>query len=276
MTRRLSQKFKTLRASGQKAFIPFITAGDPDFATCLDLLLGLPRFGADIIELGIPFTDPMADGLVIQASSQRALKNGQNLKKTLILVHHFREHHPETPIVLMGYYNPIYVYGREKFLQDAKACGVDGLIIVDLPPEEDEELCLPALRLGVDFIRLIAPTTDDNRIKMILKNMSGFVYYISITGITGSTSPDNHVVSEAITRIRQQTSLPVAVGFGINTPQQAQTIASKADAVVIGSILVKTIQKSLDTQGKATSKTIKNTLELARIYAQNIKHVSVS
>src|SRR5215216_4047922 len=239
---RIDRRFATLKAQGRAALVTFLTAGDPDADTSLAILKALPQAGADVIELGMPFTDPMADGPAIQASSQRALTTGQTLKKTLAMVRAFRESDDATPIILMGYYNPIYIYGVEKFLADAKSAGVDGLIVVDLPPEEDDELCLPALRAGLNFIRLATPTTDDKRLPAVLANTSGFVYYVSVTGITGAAAADSKVVSEAVSRIKRHTKLPVCVGFGIRTPEAAHSIAQHADGVVVGSALVSALK----------------------------------
>ena len=229
MTTRIDRRFAELKTEGRAALVTFLTAGDPDPETSLALVRALPAAGADVIELGMPFTDPMADGPAIQMSSQRALKAGQTLKKTLELVRAFRDSDDATPLVLMGYYNPIYIYGVDRFLRDAKSAGVDGLIIVDLPPEEDEELCLPALKAGLNFIRLATPTTDDKRLPAVLANTSGFVYYVSITGITGAATPDAGKVAAAVARIKRHTKLPVAVGFGVRTAEQAAGIASGAD-----------------------------------------------
>src|ERR1700704_1217 len=215
MTTRIEQRFAALKREGRAALVTFVTAGDPDRATSLAILRALPGAGADIIELGMPFTDPMADGPAIQASSLRALKAGQNMKKTLAIVRAFRKADDTTPIVLMGYYNPIYIYGVTKFLADSKTAGVDGLIVVDLPPEEDEGLCLPALRAGLNFIRLATPTTDDRRLPAVLANASGFVYYVSVAGITGAAAPDARRVRDAVARIKRVTSLPVAGGLGV-------------------------------------------------------------
>src|ERR1700684_393399 len=235
MTERMDRRFAALKKEGRAALVTFTVAGDPDYATALALLKALPKAGADVIELGMPFTDPMADGPAIQAAGLRALSAGQNMKKTLSAVREFRAGDDATPIVLMGYYNPIYVYGVERFLADAKAAGVDGLIVVDLPPEEDPELCLPALAAGVNFIRLATPTTDDKRLPTVLTNTSGFVYYVSIAGITGSAAPDLAAVSAAIARIKRHPKLPVCVGFGVRTAEQARSIAQGADSVVVGS-----------------------------------------
>ncbi len=223
-------------------------AGDPDPATSLDILKALPKAGADMIEIGMPFTDPMADGPSIQAAGLRALKAGMTLKKTLEMVRGFRKDDDATPLVLMGYYNPIYIYGVDKFLTDAKASGVDGLIIVDLPPEEDTELCIPALKAGLNFIRLATPTTDDKRLPAVLANTSGFVYYVAVTGITGSASADSNVVGDAVARIKRHTKLPVCVGFGIRTPDAARAIAERADGSVVGTALVDALCGSLDAR----------------------------
>src|SRR3954468_5263978 len=232
MATRIDRRFAELKTEGRAALVTFLTAGDPDPETSLALVRALPAAGADVIELGMPFTDPMADGPAIQLSSQRALKAGQTLKKTLELVRAFRGSDDTTPLVLMGYYNPIYIYGVDRFLRDAKSAGVDGLIIVDLPPEEDEELCLPALKAGLNFIRLATPTTDDKRLPAVLKNTSGFVYYVSITGITGAATPNPAQVQAAVARIKRHTTLPVAVGFGVKTGDGARAIAEGADGVV--------------------------------------------
>lgn len=242
----------------------FLTAGDPDYATSRAILLGLPAAGADIIELGMPFSDPMADGPAIQASSLRALRSGQTMRRTLELVRSFREHHPDTPVVLMGYYNPIYVYPRERFLGDAVVAGVDGLIVVDLPPEADAELCLPAVERGLNFIRLATPTTDAKRLPAVLANTSGFLYFVSITGITGAAAPEVTAVHAHVARIKQSTRLPVAVGFGIRTPEQAQAIAAGADAVVVGSALVEAIRNSLGQNGESTGNTVPAVLNLVK------------
>jgi tryptophan synthase alpha chain len=238
---RIEARFAALGKARRKGLVAFVTAGDPDLRTSMAILKGLPAAGADVIELGMPFTDPMADGPSIQASSLRALKAGQTMVKTLAMVREFRSGDEATPIVLMGYYNPVYSYGNERFLADAKEAGVDGLIIVDLPPEEDDELCLPALAVGLSFIRLATPTTDARRLPAVLANTSGFVYYVSIAGITGTRAPDVARVGEAVARIKLKTPLPVAVGFGVRTADQAEAIAGAADAVVVGSALVDAI-----------------------------------
>ena len=235
---RIQDCFSRLGAERKKAFVAYVMAGDPDFETSLEVVLGLPGAGVDIIELGLPFTDPMADGPVIQLAGQRALKAGQTLDRTLEMVRRLRERDDRTPVVLMGYYNPIHSRGVERFLGEAKAAGIDGLIVVDLPPEEDEELCLPALARGIDFIRLATPTTDDRRLPTVLRNTSGFVYYVSITGITGAAEARPSDVGPEVARIKAATDLPVIVGFGIRTPESARAIASVADGAVVGSAIV--------------------------------------
>ncbi|HEY8269072.1 MAG TPA: tryptophan synthase subunit alpha [Xanthobacteraceae bacterium] len=271
MSARIDARFAALAKEGRAGLVTFVTAGDPDYATSLAILNALPKAGADVIELGMPFTDPMADGPAVQASSLRALHGGQNMKKTLEMIRAFRKTENETPIVLMGYFNPIYVYGVDRFLKDAKAAGVDGLIVVDLPPEEDEELCLPALKAGVAFIRLATPTTDDKRLPTVLKNTSGFVYYVSITGITGAAAPDSGKVNAAVARIKRHTKLPIAVGFGVRTTEDAQRIAKGADAVVVGSALVEVMRQSLDADGKATTRTVKSVTDLVAELAHGVR-----
>jgi tryptophan synthase alpha chain len=271
MTTRIDHRFAELKMAGRAALVTFLTAGDPDPETSLAILRALPEAGADVIELGMPFTDPMADGPAIQMSSQRALKAGQTLKTTLDMVRAFRKTENSTPIVLMGYYNPIYIYGVERFLADAKSAGVDGLIVVDLPPEEDEELCLPALAAGLNFIRLATPTTDDKRLPAVLANTSGFVYYVSITGITGAATPDPSKVTGAVARIKRHTGLPVAVGFGVRTAEQAAAIASGADGVVVGSALVSALKASLDRDDKATAKTVEAVTGLVAELARGVR-----
>jgi tryptophan synthase alpha chain len=268
---RIDARFAELKKQGRSAFITFLMAGDPDPVTSLDIIKALPKAGADIIEIGMPFTDPMADGPAIQAAGLRALHAGMSLKKTLALVRAFRAGDAATPLVLMGYYNPIYSYGVERFLSDAKSAGVDGLIIVDLPPEEDSELCLPALQAGLNFIRLATPTTDDRRLPAVLANTSGFVYYVSITGITGSAGADSSVVGEAVARIKRHTDLPVCVGFGIRTPQAAGAIALKADGAVVGTALVDALQGSLDAEGRATDGTVAAVADLVAALAQGVR-----
>lgn len=235
---RIDAKFAELKAAGKKAFVSYIMAGDPDFDTSLEIVRGLPAAGVDIIELGLPFTDPMADGVTIQLAGQRALKAGMTLKRTLQMAREFRKGDNTTPIVLMGYYNPIYSHGVEAFLTDAREAGIDGLIIVDLPPEEDEELCIPAQAAGLNFIRLATPTTDDKRLPKVLQNTSGFVYYVSITGITGTAAPEASDVAPEVSRIKAQTDLPIVVGFGIRTPEASKAIAAIADGAVVGSAIV--------------------------------------
>ena len=276
MATRIDRRFAELKTEGRAALVTFLTAGDPDPETSLALVRALPAAGADVIELGMPFTDPMADGPAIQMSSQRALKAGQTLKKTLELVRAFRGSDDATPLVLMGYYNPIYVYGVDRFLRDAKAAGVDGLIIVDLPPEEDGELCLPALKAGLNFIRLATPTTDDKRLPAVLANTSGFVYYVSITGITGAATPDAGKVAAAVARIKRHTKLPVAVGFGVRTAEQAAGIASGADGVVVGSALVNVLKGSLDVNDKATGKTVSGVVDLVTELARGVRGASAA
>jgi tryptophan synthase alpha chain len=268
---RIDRRFAALKKEGRAGLIAFITAGDPDYATSQNILDGLPAAGADLIELGMPFSDPMADGPAVQASSQRALKAGQTMKKTLALVRAFRARDADTPIVLMGYYNPIYVYPRERFLDDAKEAGVDGLIIVDVPPEADEELCLPAIARGLHFIRLATPTTEAKRLPAVLANTSGFLYYVSITGTTGAAAPEVGAVHAQVAEIKKATKLPVAVGFGVKTPQQASAIAAGADAVVVGTAIVNAIRVTLGPRGEPTGKTVPNVLDLVRSLSQALR-----
>lgn len=253
---RIDRRFKACAEKGRPALVTFITAGDPDLATSQAILEALPAAGADVIELGMPFSDPMAEGIPIQLATQRALKAGQTMDRTLAMVRKFREKDQDTPIVLMGYYNPIYVRGPEAFVAEARAAGVDGLIVVDIPPEADDELCIPALDGGINFIRLATPTTDDRRLPAVLKNTSGFVYYVSVTGITGSAALNTTNVSAAVKRIKGHTDLPVAVGFGVKTAEDAEAIGKDADGVVVGSVLVEAIRNSLDADGQATDKTV--------------------
>lgn len=248
---RIDAKFAELAAAGKKAFVSYVMAGDPDFDTSLEIVKGLPGAGVDIIELGLPFTDPMADGPTIQLAGQRALDGGMTLERTLEIARRFREEDDSTPIVLMGYYNPIYNRGVDTFLVDAKAAGIDGLIVVDLPPEEDEELCIPAQKAGLNFIRLATPTTDDARLPKVLQNTSGFVYYVSVTGITGSAEAQAGDVGPEVARIKASTDLPVIVGFGINTPEKSEAIASVADGAVVGSAIVSQI-----AQGKPVAEVL--------------------
>jgi len=271
MSTRIDKRFAALKKEGRAALVTFIMAGDPEYDTSLAIAKALPNAGADIIELGMPFTDPMADGPAIQAAGLRALKAGQHMTCTLSLVRDFRKDDDQTPIILMGYYNPIYIYGNERFLADAKAAGVDGLIIVDLPPEEDDELCLPALKAGLNFIRLATPTTDDKRLPKVLTNTSGFVYYVSVTGVTGTAAPDTSKVTGAVARIKRHTRLPVAVGFGVKTAEQARAIAEGADGVVVGSALVDAMFKSLDKTGKASAGTVNAVTQLVSALAQGVR-----
>jgi tryptophan synthase alpha chain len=271
MSTRIDRRFAELKEQGRAALVTFLTAGDPDPETSLAILRAIPAAGADVVELGMPFTDPMADGPAIQMSSQRALKAGQTLKKTLDIVRAFRQSDDAMPLVLMGYYNPIYIYGVDRFLRDAKSAGVDGLIVVDLPPEEDAELCLPALKAGLNFVRLATPTTDDKRLPAVLANTSGFVYYVSITGVTGAATPDPGKVAAAVARIKRHTSLPVAVGFGVRTAEQAAMIASGADGVVVGSALVNALKGSLDGDDKATAKTVTVVINLVAELARGVR-----
>jgi len=271
VTTRIDARFNELKKQGRSAFVTFVMAGDPDPKTSLEIIKALPCAGSDLIEIGMPFTDPMADGPSIQAAGLRALKAGMTLKKTLAVVREFRKDDDATPLVLMGYYNPIYIYGVDKFLVDAKAAGVDGLIVVDLPPEEDSELCLPAMKAGLNFIRLATPTTDDRRLPAVLANTSGFVYYVSVTGITGSAAADSTAVAQAVSRIKRHTKLPICVGFGIRTPEAAGAIAANADGAVVGSALVDALSNSLDADGKASAKTVDAVAGLAASLAQGVR-----
>ncbi len=268
---RLDSRFAALAAEARPGLVTFITAGDPDLETSAKILAALPAAGADVIELGMPFTDPMADGPAIQAASLRALHAGQTMVKTLAMVRAFRQGDDTTPIVLMGYYNPIYSYGNARFLADAKAAGVDGLIVVDLPPEADDELCLPARDAGLAFIRLATPTTDDKRLPAVLANTAGFVYYVSIAGITGTAAPDASKVGRAVARIKAHTPLPVAVGFGVRTPEQAAAMGAEADAVVVGSALVQAVEHSLDADGRATGATVGAVATLVASLASGVR-----
>lgn len=270
MTTRIEDRFRALKEEGRPAFVTFVMAGDPDHETALEIAQALPAAGADIIELGMPFSDPMADGPAIQKAGLRALQAGASLKKTLSLVRAFREGDQTTPIVLMGYFNPIYIYGVEAFVADALEAGVDGLIVVDLPPEMDDELCLPALDKGLNFIRLATPTTDDKRLPAVLKNTSGFVYYVSITGITGSAAPDADKVAAAVGRIKKHTDLPVCVGFGVTSADQAREIGKGADGVVVGSAIVKAIEQSLEN-GRATDRTVSDVRDLVGEIAGGVR-----
>lgn len=261
---RIDEIFAQAQAEDRAALGIFITGGDPDPKTSSEILLNLPQQGVDFIELGMPFSDPMADGPAIQAASLRALKNGTTLKDVLAMAKAFRAQHKNTPLILMGYYNPIYIYGVDQFLNDAQDAGVDGMIIVDLPPEEDLELCVPARAKGFDFIRLITPTTNEERLPKTLNNASGFIYYVAITGITGTRAASGQSVAEAMMKIRQKTSLPCVVGFGIRTPQQVTETAQNADGVVVGSAVVDTLAQSLDNEDRATDKTVPEVLALVK------------
>lgn len=261
---RIADRFRKTAAENRAAFVPFIMAGDPDFETSLALMKALPEAGADLIELGVAFTDPMADGPAIQAAGLRALAAGQTLKKTLAMVRAFREGDGETPVILMGYFNPFYAYGVEVFLKDAKAAGVDGFIVVDLPPEEDAEMCLPARSAGLDFIRLATPTTDAARLPRVLKNASGFLYYVSVAGVTGHKVGASEAIEAAVRRLKAASGLPVAVGFGIRTPEKAAGTARAADAVVVGSALVERIGAAMGDNGGKSGKVINSVLSLAR------------
>src|SRR5438874_8323348 len=275
MTTRIDARFAELKKQGRSAFITFLMGGDPDPKTSLEIIKALPKAGADIIEIGMPFTDPMADGPAIQAAGLRALKAGMTLKKTLAMVREFRKADDTTPLVLMGYYNPIYFHGVDKFLTDAKSAGIDGLIVVDLPPEEDSELCLPAMKAGLNFIRLATPTTDDKRLPAVLTNTSGFVYYVSITGITGAAAPDAQKVTAAVARIKRHTTLPVCVGFGVRTAAHARAIAAGADGVVVGSALVDAVRQSLGPDGKPGSASVRAVTDLARALAEGVRSARV-
>ena len=267
---RIARRFAALKAAGRGGLVTFVTAGDPDFETSLAIVRGLPGAGADVIELGMPFTDPMADGPAIQLASLRALKSGQTLRRTLELARRFREQDADTPIVLMGYYNPIGTYGVPAFLADALAAGVDGLIVVDLPPEEDAELCLPALDAGLAFIRLATPTTDDRRLPKVLTNTSGFVYYVSYTGITGAGQAEGAAVNDAVGRLRRHTDLPLAVGFGIRTPERAAEIARVADAAVVGTAIVDRIAAGIGADGRPQPGLVDEVLGFVRSLADGV------
>ncbi|HZT50671.1 MAG TPA: tryptophan synthase subunit alpha [Stellaceae bacterium] len=248
---RIATRFAQLRAEGRAGLVTYLTCGDPDRVTFEKILARLPKAGADLIEIGMPFSDPMADGPAIQAASLRALKSGMTLAKTLDVLRRFRKADRDTPVILMGYYNPIYRYGVPRFIEDAREAGCDGLIVVDLPPEHDDELCLPARAAGLDFVRLATPTSDDRRLPAILNNAGGFLYYVAIAGITGTKSARTEAIAAALTRLRRHTALPIAVGFGIRTPAQAAEVARVADAAVVGSALVEKVAKNLDRRGKA-------------------------
>jgi tryptophan synthase alpha chain len=271
MTARMDKRFADLATEGRPALVTYFMAGDPDFDTSLAIMKALPSAGSDIIELGMPFSDPMADGPAIQLAGQRALKGGQTLVKTLDIARRFREDDQDTPIVLMGYYNPIYIHGVERFLDDAVAAGIDGLIVVDLPPEMDDELCIPALKKDINFIRLATPTTDDKRLPKVLENTSGFVYYVSMNGITGSALPDPTVVGSAVQRIKGHTKLPVCVGFGVKTAEHARAIGASADGVVVGTAIVNQVASSLTEDGKSTGATVPGVETLVRGLAAGVR-----
>ena len=271
MSGRIERRFAELKAAGRAGLVTYLTCGDPDAASFARLLAELPAGGADLIEIGMPFSDPMADGPSIQAAGLRALKAGMTLKETLAIVRRFRAGDTATPIVLMGYYNPIFIYGAARFLDDAKAAGVDGLIVVDLPPEHDEELCLPALAAGIDFIRLATPTTDDRRLPAVLKHTAGFIYYVSVAGVTGTKSADAAGIAAAVARLKRQSRLPVAVGFGIRTPEQAAAVARIADAAVVGSALVDEVAAHLDAAGAATPDMVTAVLGRVRALAAGVR-----
>jgi len=275
MSTRIERRFAELKAAKRGGLVVFVTAGDPTYEVSRDIILSLPNAGADVIEIGMPFTDPMADGPAIQASSLRALRNGQNMPKTLSLVREFRAKDQNTPIVLMGYYNPIYSYGVDRFLKDANAAGVDGLIVVDLPPEEDSELCLPALKAGLNFIRLATPTTDDKRLPTVLNNTSGFVYYVSIMGITGTRTASDVDITAAVGRLKRHTDLPIAVGFGISTPERAAAVAKVADAAVVGSAVVNKIAAEIGTDGKPGPHAAQAALDLVKSLAAGVRAARV-
>jgi tryptophan synthase alpha chain len=268
---RIDARFAALKREGRAGLITYLTCGDPDTESFAQILAGLPQAGADLIEIGVPFSDPMADGPAIQAAGLRALKAGMTLAKVLTIVRGFRAKDEQTPIVLMGYYNPIYHYGVAKFLANAKTAGVDGLIVVDLPPEHDEELCIPAKAAGLDFIRLATPTTDDKRLPQVLKNTQGFLYYVAVAGVTGTKSATGDVITAAVTRLKKHTDLPVAVGFGIRTPAQAAAVAKVADAAVVGSALVDRVAAALDATGKATPALIKAVLGDVQALSQGVR-----
>ncbi|WP_336055019.1 tryptophan synthase subunit alpha [Nitratireductor sp. CH_MIT9313-5] len=273
---RIDRRMAKLKAENRPALVTYFMGGDPDYDTSLSVMKALPKAGSDIIELGMPFSDPMADGPAIQAAGLRALKNGQTLKRTLEMARTFREEDDETPIVMMGYYNPIYIYGVDKFLTDAKAAGIDGLIIVDLPPEMDEELCIPALKAGLNFIRLATPTTDDKRLPKVLENTSGFVYYVSMTGITGSALTNVQKVGGAVSRIKAHTPLPVCVGFGVKTAAQARAIGAEADGVVVGTAIVNAVANVIGPDGKTTADPAEAVATLVRGLADGVREARLT
>jgi tryptophan synthase alpha chain len=271
MTARMDKRFADLAAEGRPALVTYFMGGDPDYASSLEIMKALPKAGSDVIELGMPFSDPMADGPAIQLAGQRALAGGQTLAKTIQMARDFRKDDDATPIVLMGYYNPIYIYGVDRFLDDALEAGIDGLIVVDLPPEMDDELCIPALAKGINFIRLATPTTDEKRLPAVLKNTSGFVYYVSMTGITGSSLPDPSRVGGAVARIKGHTDLPVCVGFGVKTAEHARAIGASADGVVVGTAIVNQIASSLTADGKASAATVAGVETLVMSLASGVR-----
>ena len=271
MTARMDKRFADLSAEGRPALVTYFMGGDPDYASSLEIMKALPKAGSDVIELGMPFSDPMADGPAIQLAGQRALKGGQTLAKTLQMARDFRKEDDATPIVLMGYYNPIYIYGVERFLNDALEAGIDGLIVVDLPPEMDDELCIPALARGINFIRLATPTTDEKRLPAVLKNTSGFVYYVSMNGITGSALPDPSLIGGAVGRIKAHTKLPVCVGFGVKTAEHARAIGASADGVVVGTAIVNQIASSLTAEGTASAATVAGVETLVMSLASGVR-----
>ncbi|MEO3387106.1 tryptophan synthase subunit alpha [Mesorhizobium sp. CAU 1741] len=268
---RIDRRMSKLKQEGRPALVTYLMAGDPDYENSLAIMRGLPKAGSDIIELGMPFSDPMADGPAIQAAGLRALKAGQTLATTLAMAADFRQQDDETPIVLMGYYNPIYIYGVDRFLADAKASGIDGLIVVDLPPEMDEELCIPALKAGINFIRLATPTTDDKRLPKVLENTSGFVYYVSMTGITGSALTDTSKVGAAVARIKGHTDLPVCVGFGVKTAEQARAIGASADGVVVGTAIVNAVANVIGPDGRLTANPAEAVATLVEGLSQGVR-----
>ena len=271
MTARMVKRFADVAAQGRPVLVTNIMGGDPDYASSLAIMKALPKAGSDVIELGMPFSDPMADGPAIQVAGQRARKGGQTLAKTIQMARDFRKEDPDTPIVMMGYYNPIYIYGVDRFLDDALEAGIDGLIVVDLPPEMDDELCIPALAKGVNCIRLATPTTDDKRLPKVLENTSGFVYYVSMNGITGSALPDPSLISGAVQRIKGHTKLPVCVGFGVKTAEHARAIGASADGVVVGTAIVNQIASSLTADGQATGATVAGVETLVRSLASGVQ-----
>lgn len=273
MTARMDNKFAALKAEGRPALITYFMGGDPDFETSLAVMKALPKAGADVVELGMPFSDPMADGPAIQAAGLRSLHAGQTLKKTLKMAEEFRKSDDTTPIVLMGYYNPIYIYGVDAFVRDAKAAGIDGLIVVDLPSEMDAELCIPAVEAGLNFIRLATPTTDEKRLPAVLNNSSGFVYYVSMNGITGSAVPDTAKVADAVKHIKAHTHLPVCVGFGVKTAEQARAISATADGVVVGSAIVNAVAANLDQHGKVTGDPVADVSKLVSELSASVRAV---